>query len=79
MTLLLAGMMLLGIVTVANAATINRYVYSGGFVPFGTSDTDFTTVGQTFRLSEEDVGDDNLLDSVTFWITASEGDIKFKF
>jgi hypothetical protein len=79
MTLLLAGMMLLGMVTVANAATISRYVGNGGFVPFGTSDTAWTTVGQTFRLSEEDVGDDNLLDSVTFWITASGGDIEFNF
>ncbi|MBW2580325.1 MAG: hypothetical protein JRD00_05135 [Deltaproteobacteria bacterium] len=79
MTLLLAGMMLLGMVTVANATTISRYVGNGGFVLFGTSDTAWTTVGQTFRLSEEGVGDDNLLDSVTFWITASDGDIEFNF
>jgi hypothetical protein len=79
MTLLLAGMMLLGMVTVANATTIS-YIYNGGIVPFGTSDTAVDTAGQTFRLSEEDIdiGDDNFLDldSVTFWIT---GDIEFKF
>jgi hypothetical protein len=78
MTLLLAGMMLLGMVTVANATTIS-YIYNGGIVPFGTSDTAVDTAGQTFRLSAEDVGDNNLLDSVTFWIDVSEGDIKFKF
>jgi len=78
MTLLLAVMMLLGMVTVANANKTISYISNGAF-PFGASDAAFATVGQTFRLSEEDVGDNNLLDSVTFWITASEGDIKFKF
>ncbi len=81
MTLLLAGMMLLGMVTVAGATTPISYIGNAEFSTFGVSYTDSATatVGQTFRLSEEDVGGDNLLDSVTFWITASEGDIKFKF
>ena len=75
MTLLLAGMMLLGMVTVANASTISSI--GDGLISsfdFGASGT--TTVGQTFRLSEEGVGDDNLLDSVTFWIT---GYVEFTF
>jgi len=78
MTLLLAGMMLLGVVTAAHAATIT-YVFNGGNVSFGMSDTAVATVGQTFRLSAENVGDDNLLDSVTFWIDVSASDIAFKF
>jgi hypothetical protein len=77
MTLLLAGMLLFGMAVVANAATIS---YTGGqyLGPFGTSDYSVATVGQTFRLSVEGVGD-NILDSVTFWITASQGDVRFKF
>jgi hypothetical protein len=76
MTLLLAGMMLLGMVTVANATQTVSYV-GNGIVPFGGEA--WATVGQTFNLSVEGTGDNNLLDSVTFWITASEGDIAFKF
>jgi hypothetical protein len=78
MTLLLTGMMLLGMVTVAGATTTIKYIPDRYF-PFGESETAATTVGQTFRLSQETTGDDNLLDSVTFWITASAGDIEFKF
>ena len=76
MTLLLAGMMLLGMVTVASATTPISYIGSGAF-PFGGEAR--ATVGQTFNLSVEGVGDDNLLDSVTFWVTTSDGDIEFKF
>ncbi len=80
MTLLLAGMMLLGMVTVAGATTTISNIDDGtirSFGPFG--EYAGATVGQTFRLSEETIGDDNFLDSVTFWIEASEGDIEFKF
>jgi hypothetical protein len=81
MTLLLAGMMLLGMVTVVGATTPINYIANAEFSPFGESYTVSAkaTVGQTFRLSEENTGDNNLLDSVTFWITASAGDIEFKF
>jgi len=79
MTLLLAGMMFLGMVTVAKATTTISYISNATFSSFGKSDTAVATVGQTFRLSAENVGDDNLLDSVTFWIRVSTGDIKFKF
>jgi len=77
MTLLLAGMMLLGMVTVANATTIS-YVPNTEIGPYGASGT--ATVGQTFRLIDEpeNIGD-NLLDSITFWVKASTGIIKFKF
>ena len=50
MTLLLAGMMLLGVVTVAQATTITYDGYYW-FDSFGASDTAVATVGQTFRLS----------------------------
>jgi len=76
MTLLLAVMMLLGMVTVANATTPISYIGSGG-VPFGGQD--WATVGQTFNLSVEGTGDNNLLDSVTFWVTTLDGDFEFKF
>ena len=79
MTLLLAGMMLLGMVTVAKASTTISYISNATFSSFGKSDIAVATVGQTFRLSAENAGDDNLLDSVTFWIRVSTGDIKFKF
>jgi len=85
MTLLLTGMMLLGMVTVAGATTISSIDdgFGGFFGPLTASGT--ATVGQTFRLSVEDsvedvdIGDNNLLDSVTFWIDVSAGDIEFKF
>ena len=89
MTLLLAGMMLLGMVTVANATTISYVAKElaeelddiGTMIwPSEIVASDTVAVGQTFNLSEEDIdiGDDNFLDldSVTFWIT---GDIEFKF
>ncbi len=81
MTLLLAGMMLLGMVTVANASTTISYIGNAVFPNFGESYTVAAkaTVGQTFRLSVEGTGDDNFLDSVTFWIEDSAGDIEFKF
>lgn len=72
MTFLLAGMMLLGVVTAAGATTTVSYPYNGYF------STTVATVGQAFRLSAEGVGD-NLLDSVTFWIDVSAGDFEFKF
>jgi hypothetical protein len=75
MTLLLAGMMLFGMVTVANASTISS-IGDGLTSAFNFGASGTNTVGQTFRLSEEGVGDDNLLDSVTFWIT---GYVEFTF
>jgi len=82
MTLLLAGMMLLGMVTAAGATTTVSYIGNAIFSSFGDADTAAATVGQTFRLSAEGVGDNNRLDSVTFWINVSAdsvGDIEFKF
>ena len=86
MTLLLAGMMLLGMVTVANATTtISTYIYSyfdsynkTTVCCYGASGT--ATIGQTFRLSDEpeNIGD-NSLDSVTFLVKPTEGDIEFEF